>query len=97
MGLKQVSFIERLSLARRVPYWRFQCTFTLETLNNGHIETMHLVLYRAVVLSLEVKNNRKVNVWDFKVCPLVRGFFYSALIWSVLYQRFYKYSACSWI
>ena len=25
MGLKQVSFIERLSLSQSVPYWRFHC------------------------------------------------------------------------
>ena len=28
MGLKQVSFVERSSLSRRVPYRRFHCTFT---------------------------------------------------------------------
>ena len=41
--------------------------YTVEPLNNGHVVgTRHSVLYREVVLSLEVTEYKK-NIWDLKM------------------------------
>ena len=43
---------------------------TVEPLNNGHIGTWHFVIYRKVVLPLEIKFTSIIGKWDLKLCPL---------------------------
>ena len=52
--------------------------YTVEPLNNGHIGTRHFVLYREVVLSLEIK----MYIIIFLVRPLFRVSLVVVLQWA---------------
>ena len=53
------------------------CHYTVEPLNNGHIETDYFVHYREIVLFSEAKMFCHYIAWCIKKCPLYRGVLYS--------------------